>query len=287
MSEIKAQYFIPLGKERVHCVLCPHDCHIQEGHRGLCGVRINHHGELFAESYGQVSSLALDPIEKKPLYHFHPGSRILSLGSFGCNFSCSFCQNHSLSMEKPDTVYIAPELLVQKALELKKEGNIGLAYTYNEPLISFEFVLDCCKLAREKGLLNVLVTNGYIQQEPLSEILPVIDAMNIDLKSFHQEFYGKICNGKVEFVKKTIERAVQKCHVEVTTLIIPGLNDTEEEMEDLSSWLSSLSPEIPLHLTRFFPRYKLSDRGPTPHETLERLALIAKTRLKYVYLGNV
>lgn len=286
MSDIKACYF---SNENglTHCVLCPHNCHIEEGKKGICGVRYRKDGCLFTESYGRISSLALDPIEKKPLYHFFPGSSILSVGSVGCNFCCSFCQNFQIAKEKPETVYISPENLIYKAYELKASKNIGLAYTYNEPLINFEFVLDCCKLAKTKGLKNVLVTNGYIQQKPLKEILQFVDAMNIDLKSYNDDFYRKICGGEVEYVKQTIETAATSCHVEITSLIIPGLNDTSKEIDALASWLAGLSPEIPLHLSRFFPRYKMSEKEPTPKETLEILAERAKKHLKYVYIGNI
>lgn len=253
-----------------------------------------------AESYGQITSLALDPIEKKPLARFHPGSFILSAGSYGCNFRCRFCQNHTISMNRmqndsqdpcragwPGSVYISPENLVEKALELVPEGNIGIAYTYNEPLIAYEYVYDCSRLAHEKGLKNVVVSNGYISMEPLQEILPFIDAFNIDLKSFKDEFYTKICAGMPEPVKNTIKLAAASCHVEVTTLIIPGLNDSEAEMEELSAWLSSISPDIPLHLTRFFPNYKMQDRPPTPPDTIYSLVRIAREHLKYVYTGNL
>lgn len=287
MNHIKAQYFHKLDDKMVHCVLCPHDCKIKEGKRGICGVRLNIDGDLYAESYGQLSSIAMDPIEKKPLYYFYPGSQIFSVGSYGCNFSCAFCQNHHISMNRPETAYISPENVIYKAHELRKQNNIGIAYTYNEPLMSYEYVLDCSKLARTKGLKNVLVTNGYIQQAPLMEILPYIDAMNIDLKSFSQEFYRKVCNGKVEFVKKTIETAAKACHIEITTLVIPGLNDTQKEMESLSSWLASLSDEIPLHLSRFFPRYKMLDKAPTPVGTLENLVATARQHLKHVHAGNI
>ncbi|NLO99569.1 MAG: AmmeMemoRadiSam system radical SAM enzyme [Clostridiaceae bacterium] len=287
MTGIKAQYYIKKEDGLVHCLLCPHNCHIKYDKRGICGVRINQGGELFAGSYGQISSLALDPIEKKPLYNFYPGSYILSVGSFGCNFSCSFCQNNSISFGNPETVYIAPENLVNKAYSLERSGNIGLAYTYNEPFMGFEYVLDCCKLIKEKGMKNVIITNGYVQEAPLLEILPFIDAMNIDLKSFSPEFYRKVCNGNVEHVKDTIRTAANKCHVEVTCLVIPGLNDSPEEIEAMSLWLSKLSPEIPLHLTRFFPRYRMTDREPTPKAVLLKLSEIAKSHLKNVYLGNV
>jgi len=288
LNEIKAQYYNKLENNTVRCVLCPHNCRIRNGEWGICSVRRNIDGDLYAESYGQISSIALDPIEKKPLYHFHPGSYILSVGSYGCNLRCLFCQNYSISMEAPNTVYISPENLIYKAFELKKSDNIGLAYTYNEPLINYEYVLDCCKLAKAKNLKNILVTNGYIREEPFKEILPYIDAMNIDLKSFYNDFYRKICGGKSDFVKNTIYTAATSgCHVEITTLIIPGLNDTEKEMEELSSWIADISSDIPLHLSRFFPRYKLTDKEFTPRATLDKLAQIAGKHLKYVHLGNV
>jgi len=287
MEGIKAKYYIKKEDGLVHCVLCPHNCHIKNNRRGICGVRINLGGDLLAESYGQISSLALDPIEKKPLYNFYPGSYILSVGSYGCNFSCSFCQNNSISFGNPETVYISPENLANKALDLKDHGNIGLAYTYNEPFISYEYVFDCCKLIKENNMKNVLVTNGYVQKDPLLELLPYIDAMNIDLKSFSNDFYRKICNGNIEHVKDTIRLSADNCHVEVTCLIIPGLNDSPEEIEAMSVWLSNISPDIPLHLTRFFPRYKMTDKEPTPKSVLTKLSEIAKGHLKYVYLGNV
>ncbi len=287
MTGIKAQHYIKEEDGLVHCLLCPHNCHIKINKKGICGVRINLGGDLFAESYGQISSLALDPIEKKPLYNYFPGSHILSVGSFGCNFSCSFCQNNSISFGNPETAYISPENLVSKAFSLKNSDNIGLAYTYNEPFMSYEYVFDCCKLIKDKGMKNVLVTNGYVQEAPLLELLPYIDAMNIDLKSFNQDFYKKICNGDVEHVKNTIKLASKACHVEITCLVIPGLNDSPDEIEAMSSWLSDFSPKIPFHLTRFFPRYKMMDRDPTPKATLVKLAEIANQHLEYVFLGNI
>lgn len=283
----EAGYYEKLDGNRVLCRLCPHHCNIRPDHTGICGVRHNREGTLYAMSYGGITSVALDPIEKKPLARFNPGSMILSVGSYGCNFKCTFCQNHSISMCKPETIYISPEDLVQKALKLKPNGNIGIAYTYNEPLISYEYVYDCCVPARENGLKNVIVSNGYIEQEPLKELLPFVDAMNIDLKSFGDDFYSKICGGVPEHVRNTIETSSKSCHVEVTTLIIPGLNDSENEMDSLVSWLASVNPEIPLHLSRFFPTYKMQDRPPTPVETIRSLVRIAKQRLKYVYTGNI
>lgn len=300
MSNHPAMYYEKLDNAMVRCRLCPHRCVLRPGHAGICGVRRNDSGALIAESYGQITSLALDPIEKKPLARFHPGSFILSAGSYSCNFRCRFCQNHTISLSsvmdndqasfhgrRPDSVYVSPDVLVDKALELVPEGNIGIAYTYNEPLIGYEYVYDCSRLAHEKGLKNVVVTNGYISREPLQELLPFIDAFNIDLKSFRDAFYRKVCGGLSEPVKETIAAAAASCHVEVTTLIIPGLNDSDEEMEALAAWLASVSPDIPLHLSRFFPRYKMLDRPPTPPEKIYSLVDIAREHLKYVYTGNL
>ena len=270
------------------CGVCPHSCALEEGRTGFCGARANRNGKIVCENYGLLTSIALDPIEKKPLRRFHPGSRILSVGSYGCNLRCPFCQNHGISMERREsveTMYVSPEALAEKALELKSRGNVGLAFTYNEPLISPEYVRDCSALNRKNGLFNVAVTNGYVSEAPLRELLPLLDAMNIDLKSFSEDFYRRI-GGGLEEVRRTIAVAARECHVEVTTLVIPGENDSPREMESLSSWLAGIDPEIPLHVTRFFPRYKLTDRGPTPVETVYSLADIARRHLRFVYEGN-
>jgi len=250
---------------------------------------MNISGTVTCENYGKLSAMALDPIEKKPLYQFHPGSKILSVGSYGCNLRCVFCQNNEISMASPEKIHtdqVMPEKLVDYALKTRNRGNIGIAYTYNEPLVSYEFVRDCAALAREDGLKNVVVTNGYICSEPLVQLLPYLDAMNIDLKAFTEEFYHKM-RGDLETVKASITLAAKECHVEVTTLIIPGENDSEDEMEKLSSWLASINPEIPYHISRFFPRFEMQDRGPTPLDTIYRLADVARKHLKYVYEGNV
>jgi pyruvate formate lyase activating enzyme len=273
----------------IRCEICPHGCAIEDGYIGFCGARRNIGGKITCINYGKVTSLALDPIEKKPLRRYMPGSSILSVGSFGCNLKCPFCQNCEISMADGNTAiarYFSPGLLVNKALEMQSKGNIGIAYTYNEPLIGYEFVFDCARLANNKGLKNVLVTNGYVCEKPLLSLLPFIDAMNIDLKGFTEAFYKKLSGG-LETVKQTISIAARSCHVEVTTLIIPDENDSGDEMDALSKWLSSVSPEIPLHLSRFFPRYKYTDKAPTPAETLYKLRDIAKRHLKYVYLGNI
>ncbi len=285
----EAKYYIKKDDHKVRCALCPHLCYIPDGGRGICQIRVNEGGHLYAESYGHVSSLALDPIEKKPLYNFFPGSRILSVGSCGCNFRCGFCQNHQISMGGIDSVQnslIPPEELVSKAVTLVREGNIGLAYTYNEPLIGFEYVLDCAKLIRRNKLQNVLVTNGFINHEPLAELLPFVDAMNIDLKSFSPGFYKKI-GGEIEAVKNTIKQAAAACHVEITTLIIPGENDSSDEIDALSAWIAAIDPKMPLHITRFFPQYKMADKEPTPVSTVFDLAAVANKHLTNVYAGNV
>jgi pyruvate formate lyase activating enzyme len=246
---------------------------------------VNIDGTLYAGSYGRLTSIALDPIEKKPLRRFFPGSRILSVGSYGCNFSCPFCQNHEISScdgEKPDTVYVSPEALCAKGLELMPDGNIGLAYTYNEPFTAYEYMLHCARLCREAGLKNCIVTNGYVNREPLMQILEYTDAMNIDLKSFEPDFYSWI-GGRLERVMETIETAAKRCHVEVTTLIIPGKNDSGAEMERLSAWLAGVNDEIPLHITRFYPRYRMSGTPPANPARLEELRALARRKLRWVY----
>jgi len=281
----EARYYEKIEKRGVRCRLCPNECLIAEGRRGSCGVRINRGGILYSEVYGKTTSIALDPIEKKPLYHYHPGEYILSLGTKGCNFHCGFCQNWHISqaLDAP-TEDITSEGVIAKAGELK---SFGIAYTYNEPFIWYEFVLDTAKLARKSGLENVLVTNGYVNMEPLEEMLPWIDAMNIDLKSFDEEFYMKICKGRLRPVLDVIRRSARNCHIELTNLIIPTLNDSEGSMRNMVDWIAdNLGPEVPLHLSRYFPCYKMT-LPPTPVETLRKAEEIARAKLKYVYLGNV
>lgn len=273
---------------KVKCGICPQGCELEDGQTGFCRARSAEDGRVKCDNYGLLTSMALDPIEKKPLNRFHPGSAILSVGSFGCNLRCPFCQNYEISMcgaAKAHTVYVSPEELVDKALALKSARNIGIAYTYNEPLIGYEYVRDCASLARENGLYNVLVTNGYINEAPLRALLPDIDAMNIDLKAFTEEFYQTL-HGHIEPVKRTISIAAAQCHVEVTTLVIPGRNDGADEMRRLSAWLAGVGQDIPLHISRFFPRYHMADTGATPVETVYMLADIARESLKYVYTGN-
>ena len=273
---------------KTRCELCFHHCVLDVGQIGLCRARACQDGKIVSLNYGKLTSLALDPIEKKPLRRFHPGSLILSVGSFGCNLRCPFCQNHEISMAGDSgiqTVEVSPEQLAAKAAELVPQGNIGVAYTYNEPLIGYEYVQDCASLVHEQGMVNVLVTNGTVEEEPWRALLPLIDASNIDLKGFTPAWYRQL-GGNLETVKRSIALAAERCHVEVTTLLIPGENDSEEEIRELARWLASISSEIPLHLSRFFPRYRMLDRPPAPVEQVCRLAETARRYLSYVYTGN-
>lgn len=270
------------------CELCFHHCDLSEGKTGCCRARTYRDGTIVPLNYGKVTSLALDPIEKKPLQRFHPGSMILSVGSFGCNLRCPFCQNHEISMSgdrELEMAEVSPEALVDKALELRPHGNIGVAYTYNEPLIGYEYVRDCAALVHERGMVNVLVTNGTIEEAPWRELLPLIDAANIDLKGFTPEWYRRL-GGDLETVKRSIALAAERCHVEVTTLLVPGENDSGEEIKSLARWLAAVDRNIPLHLSRFFPRYRMADRPPTPVARVYRLADMAREYLSFVYTGN-
>ncbi|OQB24882.1 MAG: pyruvate formate lyase-activating enzyme 1 [Firmicutes bacterium ADurb.Bin182] len=282
-----AMYYEKANDTDVRCMLCPHGCFLKPGQTGICRARKNIEGELYSINYGKMTSLALDPIEKKPLVNFHPGSYILSAGSFGCNLKCSFCQNWRISQAESQSADMTPEALVEKAVGLLPRGNIGIAYTYNEPLIWYEFVRDCSLLAHENGLLNVLVTNGYIQKEPMEKLLPFVDAMNIDLKAFSSDFYKSICKGEIDFVMNTIRLCAEACHVEVTNLLIPGENDSEEEVSALSSWLAEVSQNITLHLTAYHPDYKMKKPGFMSRKRMFELINVAKKHLKNVYCGNM
>jgi pyruvate formate lyase activating enzyme len=282
-APLASKYFVVEGDE-VRCVLCPRRCKLREGEVGSCGVRQNRGGEVVLVTYGECTSIAVDPIEKKPLFHFYPGSVILSVGAVGCNLHCVFCQNWEISQERPPTHYCPPEQLVARALEVPH--NLGIAYTYNEPLIWFEFVLDAARLAHERGLKNVLVTNGTVNPEPLQELLPYIDAMNVDLKSIRQSFYSEMCDGFLRATQATIQAAWGNCLVEVTNLLIPGYNDSDQDLEDLTDWVAGVSPDVPLHFSRYFPAHKLRV-PPTPEATLMRAIKIGQRKLNYVYLGNL
>ncbi|MCX7919086.1 MAG: AmmeMemoRadiSam system radical SAM enzyme [bacterium] len=282
---VEAREYISLDHNRVQCQLCPHHCMIAPNKSGICGIRKNIDGKLYALMYARASSVSLDPIEKKPLYHFYPGSQILSMGTYGCNFRCPWCQNWTISQEHDGPTHTVPP---ETAVTLgSRQGSIGISYTYNEPLIWFEYVYDTAKLAKEKGLVNVVVTNGYINAEPLQQLLPYIDAMNIDLKSFSAEFYKKYCGGTLDAVLQTIELAIKaNVHVELTTLLIPTLNDNEQELIAMVDWIAKLNDTIPLHFSRYFPQYQC-EVSPTPIATLKKARQIALQKLKYVFLGNV
>lgn len=271
---------------KIKCKLCPHNCFIGEDRYGICSTRINKEGKLKAINYGEVTSIAEDPIEKKPLYHFKPGKHILSVGSFGCNFSCSFCQNYTISQQKAKSDFISPEELINTCNRL--EDNVGIAFTYNEPSIWYEYVYDTAKLLKSKtpDKSVVLVTNGYIEKEPLKQLLPYVDAMNIDLKAFTDKYYKNICGGKLQPVLDSIETASRECHVEITTLLVNRENDSEEEVEKIAYFLASINRDIPLHLSRYFPNYKL-ENPPTEVERMLKDWQIAKKYLNYVYLGNL
>jgi pyruvate formate lyase activating enzyme len=267
-----------------------HHCLLQEGQLGLCGARKRQGDKTISINYGKITSMALDPIEKKPLRMFHPGSLVLSVGSFGCNLSCPFCQNHEISMQRggcTGALYLSPEELAAKALAYHRHsGNIGLAFTYNEPLIGWEYVRDSARLVKNYGMQNILVTNGSATLETLGQILPYIDAMNIDLKGFQESYYQRL-GGDLDTVKSFIVHAAPACHVELTTLIVPGENDSEAEMEAEAKWIASaIGRHIPLHVTRFFPRYQMNDRAATEVAKVNRLADIARRHLAYVWTGN-
>jgi len=280
----EALYYKKLDNERVQCLLCPHNCIINEGSVGICGIRRNKNGILYAESYGKVSAVAIDPIEKKPLYHFYPGSGVLSFGTLGCNFKCPYCQNWHISQNvNYPTEFLTPEEAIEIAI--KNKTNL-ISYTYSEPLIWYEWVLETSKLAKKKDFKNILVTNGYINLDPLKEIVKYTDAANIDVKAFNQDFYTKLCKAKLEPVLKNVEYLFDKIHIELTMLIIPGWNDKLDEIEKFCKWVGSLSKDIPVHFSRYFPQYKF-DEPPTEIETLKKAYEIGKSFLNYVYLGNV
>lgn len=285
----EAQYWkaIETKDKTVRCGLCPHRCVIAEGKNGICNARRNSGGSLVSLTYNQLTSVNLDPIEKKPLYHFHPGTKILSVGSFGCNFKCPFCQNWEISQSCRDDVSTTdydPEKITEMA---RLGGSVGIAYTYNEPTVNFEWVRDTAKLAKTKGLVNVLVTNGYINPQPLAELMQCVDAANVDIKAFTDGFYRRLCGAKLSPVLDTV-MAMDECgkHVEITNLLIPGENDSSQEIERLTDWLAGLNPHIPLHFSRYFPSFDY-DAEATPIESLENAREIARGKLKYVYVGNV
>ena len=284
------KYFKRMDDGRVECTLCPHHCRIAEGKTGVCRSRRNQGGVLVSEVYGKPCALAIDPIEKKPLYHFHPGTTCLSLACTGCNFRCLNCQNHDISQVSPSDVShyeLSPEDIVALC---QKHHCPGIAYTYTEPLTYLEYIIDCARLAHEAGLWNILVTAGYVCQEPLTDLLPYLDAANVDLKSFSDYIYNKVSGGHLQPVLDTILAMKQAgVWVEITNLVIPNVNDDMDMIRQMCRWLADSDlAEAPLHFSRFFPRYKMQDTLPTPIATLKAAKSIAEEEgIVHVYLGNV
>ena len=268
------------------CPVCPHHCALAEGQTGRCRARGNRDGSVVSLSYGRVTSVALDPVEKKPFNRWQSGKYILSVGTFGCNLSCAYCQNAAISQVGAETEAedLSPERLAYLAGVFADRGNIGAAFTYNEPLIGWEYVYDAAKLLHEKGLLVALVTNGTAEPEILETLLPYVDAMNIDLKTWSAENYKKL-GGDLDTVKHTITRAAKSCHVEVTTLAAPGFGDDVDVMDEEAAWLAAISEDLPLHISRYFPRWKMNE-PMTPLATMEKLCETARRHLRYVYAGN-
>ncbi|MBU1011662.1 MAG: AmmeMemoRadiSam system radical SAM enzyme [Bacteroidetes bacterium] len=286
----KAVFFEKLGQKNVRCNLCPHHCLIDDGKSGICLVRKNIGGDLFSENYEKLSAISTDPIEKKPLYHFYPGKKILSIGSVGCNLKCKFCQNYEISQVTVDEFAFlknyTSEEIVQMAIE--NPENIGLAYTYNEPIIWYEFVLETSRLAHQNGLKNVFVSNGFINPDPLSKLIGFVDAFSIDLKGFTEEFYKNLTSSRLAPVLKSIKQIKDAGkHIELTNLVIPGLNDDEEKFKEMVDWIAEeIGEDTVLHISRYFPMFKIKNL-PTPELKLETLYEIARRKLQYVYLGNM
>lgn len=286
----EAMFWKPQKNQNVQCFLCPHHCIISPEKHGICGVRKNEHGTLYSLIYQACSSIAVDPIEKKPLYHFYPGSSVLSLGSVGCTFRCEHCQNYQISMAQPDQHYLQ-EIPTEHLSRIAQEKRCrGVAWTYNEPTIWHEYTVEAAKQVKDAGLYTVYVTNGYIEKEPLNNIAPYLDAMNIDVKAFQEQFYKKVCKAKLQPVLRTCERVkTLGIHLELTYLVIPHRNDALTDVQAFCQWVSDkLGVETPVHFSRFHPDYQMTDIPATPLRTLLECHTIAKkTGLQYVYLGNI
>lgn len=288
---MEALFYQNIDDQKVKCELCPHNCIIKNENSGICKVRTNNNGLLISENYGIVSSIGFDPIEKKPLYHFYPGTEILSVGSIGCNLKCEFCQNWQISQtsvskfKSKGQFYGVDEII---SLARSKKNNLGIAYTYNEPTVFFEYMIDIAKKAQASDLKNVMVTNGFINQKPLNELNKYMDAYSVDLKAFNDDFFIKYTNSRLEPVKETLVNIVSAGkHLEITNLIIPGLNDHLEEFEQMLVWIKeNLGTDTILHISKYYPTYKLTIE-PTSVQKMLELYKIAKEYLTFVYLGNV
>lgn len=279
----EALFYKKISDLKVQCLLCPHFCLLASGEAGKCRARVNRNGVLYAENYGRTISVSLDPIEKKPLYHFYPGSEILSIGPNSCNLACDFCQNYQSSQLRTYTQEISPRSLLKIC---RQEESDLVAFTYTEPITWYEFIMDAAKELKQYNIKIVLVTNGFINQEPLAELLPHIDALNIDLKSINDLFYKKFCSASLTPVQNTIRDAFQKCHLEITNLLITNENDSDNDISELVDFVASVNADIPLHFSRYYPCYKMTN-PPTPVERLEKAKAIAEKKLNYVYLGNI
>lgn len=278
------------SNQLVHCTLCPHNCRIAEGERGKCGVRVNDKGRLYSQIYASCSSIAIDPIEKKPLFHYHPGSLVLSLGTAGCNFHCDYCQNETISQRRPEEIPLHDLLPGEAVRRVKKLSCDGISWTYNEPTIWWEYIYDSAKLAKKEHIFTSYVTNGFINEDPLTEIAPYLDAANIDIKAMTNEFYKKICGGRLDPVLNTCIRARELgIHLELTYLIIPAYNDSPRELKKFCEWVfDNLDGDIPVHFSAFYPQHKMTSVPPTPMKKMVEAYEIGKKQgLNYVYLGNV
>ena len=290
MKDLKeCMFYEKLKDNKIQCHLCPRHCMIEEGKRGNCNVRENQKGRLYSLVYAKPCAIAIDPIEKKPLYHFMPGSSVYSIGTAGCNLHCKFCQNWTTSQAMPEdvtSITLTPKQLVEEA---EYHGCNAIAYTYNEPTVFYEFAYDTSILARKAGMKNIFVSNGYLSAEATRQIGPYLDGINIDLKSFNDKTYMSLCGGRLKPVMETIRlMKTLGVWVEVTTLIIPGINDKEEELRNIAHFLKNIGADVPWHVTRFHPAYKLQDRSPTPSATLRRAREIGmEEKLRYVYAGNL
>jgi len=285
----EAMFYNKQEGDKVQCLLCPHECVIEKGKSGNCRVRANHNGSLITENYGKISGFHSDPIEKKPLYHYYPGRSILSIGSVGCNLHCKFCQNHEIAQTGVENIRLrelSPDSIVNDAMRLK--DNLGIAYTYNEPLVYYEFMRDTALLNKQYGFKNVMVTNGFFMSDPLERMFHFIDAFSVDLKAFTEDFYKKVTLSGLKPVMDSLKRiARSESFFEITNLIVPGLNDKSEDFTEMIKWISGeLGENTVLHLSRYFPRYKLSI-PPTSSEKISELFEIASNHLNYVYIGNL
>lgn len=285
----EALYYDKLQKKQVQCKLCPHNCFIKENGRGICGVRENQKGKLYSLVYGKPIAIQLDPIEKKPLYHFLPGEKVLSIGTVGCNLNCQWCQNFHISRAKPEDSDVV-EVLPEKIIEMCVEKNCKIiAFTYTEPTIFYEYMLDIAKLAKKEKIKTVIVSNGYINEEPLKELVKYIDGANIDLKSFNEKIYKRFCNGNLKEVLRSLKILKENnVWLEITNLVIPEVNDNKKEIEMMCKWISTkLGKGIPLHFSRFFPMHEMQNAEETPIRILEECKKIAEEYLEFVYIGNV